>query len=107
MKLHSIYLAIVAIAVLGLSHFTLSGKNADATVGAQAAQQPAAMASSDEDSKRCPCWYNGFDEFGKKITPEDPASGINDCDLHGQKLEYMDGYKTARDKGERKCPYKA
>lgn len=107
MKLLSINLAIATIAVVGLSHFTVSGKNADATTGAETGQKPAAMSDSGEDSKRCPCWYSGFDEFVKKITPEDPASGINDCDLHGQKTEYMDGYKTARDKGERKCPYKA
>jgi len=61
-----------------------------------------------EDTSRCNCWYHGYDakKKGHGLGGDGPGGTKDDCDLIGQKMEWEDGWFTAKAKEKRKCPYK-
>lgn len=74
---------------------------------------PLASVQAKEDPSRCPCWYDGYDEYksqeGKaSCTNPPPISGANECDRdQKQKQLWTDGCLAHSENEERKCPYKS
>jgi hypothetical protein len=73
---------------------------------AAAAGPPPQAAQSDPDPNRCPCWYTGYADYQNGKRPNDPDSGLAECDLAGFRQEDLDGWKAARDGDPKRCPYK-
>lgn len=65
---------------------------------------PAPSQQSNEDARRCRCWYEGWDTKKRGQPIDDPLN--QDCNRDSLKQQFEDGWKANRDKEPRKCPYK-
>lgn len=53
----------------------------------------------------CTCWYHGYEDgLESPIEELEKAEFFKACSNAGQKAAYEQGFKTAREGGERICP---
>ena len=69
-------------------------------------------AQAAEDTSRCRCWYDGYDEFnvneGKSSCKNPPPiSSANECDRDEKRETWRDGCLAHAENEARKCPYKS